>query len=153
MTDEITERPDGWTAAAEPLAGASSPHRILQPDGWPRPKGYANGVFAEGRMVVTGGIVGWNAEGRFAEGFVAQARQIFLNIAAILAEAGAGPEHLVRLTWYVTDMDAYLAHGKALGAVYREVLGRHFPAMAAVQVVRLVEPAALVEIEATAVLP
>ncbi|MFC7398563.1 RidA family protein [Chelatococcus sp. GCM10030263] len=126
---------------------------MLQPDGWPRPKGYANGVFAEGRMVVTGGIVGWNAEGRFADGFVAQARQIFLNIAAILAEAGAGPEHLVRLTWYVTDMDAYLTHGKALGAAYREVLGRHFPAMAAVQVMRLVEPAALVEIEATAVLP
>jgi enamine deaminase RidA (YjgF/YER057c/UK114 family) len=153
MTDRIAERPDGGSAADATAEALRSPHRILQPDGWPRPKGYANGVVAEGRMVVTGGIVGWDAEGRFAEGFVAQARQIFLNIAAVLADAGAGPEHLVRLTWYVTDMDAYLAHAKALGAAYREVLGRHFPAMAAVQVVRLVEPAALVEIEATAVLP
>ena len=128
-------------------------HRVLQPAGWPRPRGYANGILAEGRIVVTGGVVGWDARGGFPDGFVAQARQTFENIAAILAEAGAGPEHLVRLTWYVTDMEDYLGAPRDLGAAYRAVFGRSFPAMAAVQVVRLVEPAAKLEIEATAVLP
>src|SRR5262245_56973524 len=117
------------------------------------PKGYANGVAAEGRIVVTGGVIGWDAEGRLADGFVAQVRQTLSNIAVILAEGGARPEHLVRLTWYVVDMDEYLANLKALGPIYREILGAHYPAMALVQVVRLSEKAARVEIEATAVIP
>ena len=128
-------------------------HELLQPPGWPRPKGYANGIVADGRIVVTGGIVGWDEAGRFPPSFVDQARQCFRNIGAILAEAGAGPEHLVRLTWYVTSIEDYVADPKALGAAYREVFGRNFPAMATVQVVRLVEPEARIEIEAMAVLP
>lgn len=127
--------------------------QILQPSGWPMPKGYANGVAAEGRIVVTGGVIGWDAQERLAVGFVAQARQALSNIAVILAEGGARPEHLVRLTWYVVDMDEYLANLKALGQDYREILGSHYPAMALVQVVRLVEKDARVEIEATAVVP
>jgi enamine deaminase RidA (YjgF/YER057c/UK114 family) len=127
--------------------------RVLQPGGWPQPKGYANGIAADGRFVVTGGVVGWDAEGRFAEGFVAQVRQALENIVAILAEGGARPEHLVRLTWYVVDMDEYIANLRALGKAYRDVIGVHYPSMALVQVVRLVEPAARVEIEATAVVP
>lgn len=127
--------------------------QILQPSGWPVPKGYANGMAAEGRIVVTGGVIGWDAAERLADGFVAQVRQTLDNIAAILSEAGARPEHLVRLTWYVVDMDEYLANLKELGRVYREVFGAHYPAMALVQVVRLVEQAARVEIEATAVIP
>ena len=127
--------------------------QILQPAGWPMPKGYANGMAAEGRIVVTGGVIGWDAAGNLQEGFVAQARQTLANIAAILAEGGAGPEHLVRLTWYVVDMEEYLANLKALGRIYREFFGAHYPAMALVQVVRLVEKAARVEIEATAVVP
>ena len=138
--------------ATTPEAGGPV-HQVLQPGGWPRPKGYANGVLAEGRLVVTGGVVGWDADEVFPPTFVAQARQVFVNIAAILAEAGAGPEHLVRLTWYVTDIEEYLAAAPAVGEAYRAVFGRHFPAMAAVQVVRLVEKAAKIEIEATAVLP
>nr|WP_206734322.1 RidA family protein [Bradyrhizobium zhanjiangense] len=126
--------------------------QILQPSGWPMPKGYANGMAAEGRIVVTGGVIGWDAQERLADGFVAQVRQTLVNIAAILAEAGARPEHLVRLTWYVVDMDEYLANLKELGKVYRDVFGAHYPAMALVQVVRLVEKAARVEIEATAVI-
>jgi enamine deaminase RidA (YjgF/YER057c/UK114 family) len=127
--------------------------QILQPSGWPMPKGYANGVAAEGRIVVTGGVIGWDAQERLAVGFVAQVRQALCNIAVILAEGGARPEHLVRLTWYVVDMDEYLANLKALGQDYREILGSHYPAMALVQVVRLVEKDARVEIEATAVVP
>lgn len=126
---------------------------ILQPAGWPAPRGYANGMAASGRLVVTGGVVGWDAQERFPEGLVAQVHQALTNIRAILAEAGAEPHHLVRLTWYVTDMDAYLEARCDLGGVYRDVFGAHFPAMALVQVVRLVEPQALVEIEATAVVP
>jgi enamine deaminase RidA (YjgF/YER057c/UK114 family) len=127
--------------------------QILQPSGWPMPKGYANGVAAYGRIVVTGGVIGWDAEERLADGFVAQVRQALSNIAAILAEGGARPEHLVRLTWYVVDMDEYRANLMELGRVYREIFGTHYPAMALVQVVRLVELAARVEIEATAVIP
>ncbi|KRQ01020.1 RidA family protein [Bradyrhizobium manausense] len=127
--------------------------RVLQPSGWPQPKGYANGITAEGRLVVTGGVVGWDVAGRFADGFVAQVRQTLENIVAILAEGGARPDHLVRLTWYVVDMDEYVANLKALGKAYREVVGTHYPSMALVQVVRLVEPSARVEIEATAVVP
>ena len=127
--------------------------RILQPNGWPTPKGYANGMTAEGRLVVTGGVIGWDVHGHLPEDFIAQVRQALRNIAAILETGDARPEHLVRLTWYVVDMDEYLASLKALGQVYREVFGTHYPAMALVQVVRLVEKAAKVEIEATAVVP
>ncbi len=136
-----------------PPSRSDSVHAVLQPPGWPQPKGYSNGLAAEGRFVVTGGIVGWDEAGRFPPGFVDQAQQCFRNIAAVLAEAGAGPEHLVRLTWYVTDIEEYLADPKGLGHAYRAVFGRSFPAMATVQVVRLVERDAKIEIEATAVLP
>jgi enamine deaminase RidA (YjgF/YER057c/UK114 family) len=132
---------------------ADAPHTMLQPAGWPRPKGYANGIRARGEMVFVGGMIGADSEGRFAQGFVAQMRQALTNIAAVLAAAGASPQHIVRLTWYVLDMDEYLADLPALGAAYREVMGRHFPAMAVVEVTRLVEPLARLEIEATAVLP
>jgi enamine deaminase RidA (YjgF/YER057c/UK114 family) len=127
--------------------------QVLQPSGWPQPKGYANGMMADGRLVVTGGVVGWDVAGRFADGFVAQVRQTLENIVAILAEGGARPDHLVRLTWYVVDMDEYVSNLRALGKAYREVMGTHYPSMALVQVVRLVEPSARVEIEATAVVP
>jgi enamine deaminase RidA (YjgF/YER057c/UK114 family) len=126
---------------------------VLHPKNWPVPRGYSNGMMAEGKFVVTGGIIGWDENGNFPEGFVAQARQTFENICQILAEAGAGPQHIVRLTWYVVDIDDYLANLRELGRAYREVLGANYPAMALVQVVRLVEKKALVEIEATAVLP
>ncbi|TYL97718.1 RidA family protein [Bradyrhizobium rifense] len=137
----------------EPEAGATSGLQVLQPSGWPQPKGYSNGIMAEGRLVVTGGVVGWDVAGRFADGFVAQVRQALENIVAILAEGGARPDHLVRLTWYVVDMDEYVSNLKALGKVYREVIGTHYPSMALVQIVRLVEPSSRVEIEATAVVP
>jgi enamine deaminase RidA (YjgF/YER057c/UK114 family) len=127
--------------------------RILQPSGWPAPKGYANGMTAEGRLVVTGGVIGWDIHGHLPPDFIAQVRQTLHNIAAILDAGDARPEHLVRLTWYVVDMDEYLASLKALGQIYREVFGTHYPAMALVQVMRLVEKAARVEIEATAVVP
>lgn len=127
--------------------------QVLQPAGWPMPKGYANGMAAEGRIVVTGGVIGWDEQERLASGFVAQVRQTLANIKAILETGGARPEHLVRLTWYVVDIEEYLANLKALGQVYREAFGTHYPAMALVQVVRLVEKAARVEIEATAVVP
>lgn len=126
---------------------------VLQPTGWPMPKGYANGMMAQGRILVTGGVVGWDVMGNFPDGFVAQTRQALLNIRAILAEGGAEPHHLMRLTWYVVDIEEYLASLRAVGAAYREVFGAHYPAMALVQVVRLVEKAARVEIEATAVMP
>lgn len=125
----------------------------LQPPGWPQPKGYANGMTAEGRIVVTGGVVGWDTTEAFPEGLVAQTEQALRNIVAILAEGGAAPRHLVRLTWYVTDIDDYLANLKPIGKAYRAVFGPYYPAMALVQVVRLVERAAKVEIEATAVVP
>ena len=126
---------------------------VLQPSGWPAPKGYANGMAADGRIVVTGGVIGWDTEGHLPKDFSTQVKQALENIAAILAEGGAGPEHLVRLTWYVVDMDEYLANLRELGRIYREIFGAHYPAMALVQVVRLVEKAARVEIEATAVVP
>ena len=128
-------------------------HRVLQPEGWPQPKGYANGVVASGRMVFTGGLVGWDAAGQFPDGFVEQVRQTLINTLAVLATAGAGPEHMVRMTWYVRDMEDYLSSLKDVGTAYVEVMGRAYPAMALVEVSRLVEPAALVEIETTAVLP
>ena len=126
---------------------------VLQPPGWPEPRGYSNGMMAEGRIVVTGGVVGWNTDGEFPDTFAGQARQAFANIQAVLAAGGAAPHHVVRLTWYVTDVEEYLAAGKELGRAYREVFGRHYPAMAVIGVVRLVERAAKLEIEATAVVP
>ena len=136
-----------------PKTDVSSGPQVLQPSGWPMPKGYANGMAADGRIVVTGGVIGWDTEGRLMQGFVAQARQTLANIAEILAAGGARPEHLVRLTWYVLDIEEYLASLKELGRAYREIFGAHYPAMALVQVVRLVEKEARVEIEATAVVP
>jgi enamine deaminase RidA (YjgF/YER057c/UK114 family) len=128
--------------------------RVLHPEGWPPPKGYANGIAATGTVVAVGGQIGWDpVTGAFPDGFVAQTAQALRNIAAVLKEGGAGPEHLVRLTWYVTDIENYLESLSDLGKAYREVMGRNYPAMALVQVVRLVEPDALVEIEATAVVP
>lgn len=128
-------------------------HHTLQPPGWPRPKGYANGIAAKpGTMVFTGGVVGWDADGRFPEGMVAQATQAFANIATILAEAGAASEHLVRLTWYVTSRADYLDNGPAIGAAYRATFGKVFPAMAVVEVSALMEAVACIEIEATAII-
>jgi enamine deaminase RidA (YjgF/YER057c/UK114 family) len=132
---------------------SASVPRVLQPSGWPAPKGYANGMTADGRIVVTGGVIGWDTQGHLPAEFTAQVRQALSNIAEILAAGGAKPEHLVRLTWYVVDMEEYLSNLKALGRIYREIFGAHYPAMALVQVVRLVEKAARVEIEATAVVP
>lgn len=143
------------TTSAKPVIAVPAEEEArpvtLNPKGWPVPRGYANGMAATGRIIVTGGVVGWDAAGAFPEGFVAQARQCFENIRAILAEGGASPDHVVRLTWYVTDMEAYTANLRALGHAYRAVFGSHYPAMAVVQVVRLVERAAMIEIEATAV--
>ena len=131
----------------------SSAYTVLQPAGWPAPKGYANGIKARGEMVFVGGMVGWDEHERFPAGFVAQTRQALMNILAVLREGGAGAEHVVRMTWYVRDMDEYLACRRELGAAYRAVLGDHFPAIALVQVGRLFEPEARLEIEATAVVP
>jgi enamine deaminase RidA (YjgF/YER057c/UK114 family) len=127
---------------------------VLQPPHWAQPKGYSNGIAARGTLVFVAGQVGWNAEQRFeSDDFVAQARQALANVVDVLREAGAGPEHIVRMTWYVTDRDEYLASARGLGAAYRDVIGRHYPAMTAVQVSALMEPRAKVEIEATAIKP
>jgi enamine deaminase RidA (YjgF/YER057c/UK114 family) len=129
-------------------------HEILHPKNWKPAKGYANGVAASGRMVFTGGLIGWNAEQIFeTDDFVGQVEQVLQSIVAVLACAGGAPEHLVRLTWYVTDKHEYLNNLKDLGRVYKSVIGRHYPAMALVQVGALVEDRAKVEIEATAVIP
>jgi enamine deaminase RidA (YjgF/YER057c/UK114 family) len=126
----------------------------LQPPGWPRPHGYSNGVAAEGRLVFVAGQIGWDETGAFpAEDMAGQVRQTLRNVVAVLAEAGAAPEHVTRLTWYVTDREAYLADPAGIGQAYRDVMGRHFPAMAVVVVSALLEPSAKVEIEATAVVP
>ncbi|WP_448188088.1 RidA family protein [Azospirillum sp. sgz301742] len=127
---------------------------ILQPPGWVRPKGYSNGIAARGRTVFVAGMVGWNARECFeADDFVGQAAQALRNIVAVLAEAGARPDHLVRLTWFVTDKREYLASGKELGAAYRDIIGRHYPVMSVVEVKGLIEDGAKLEIEATAVVP
>ena len=126
---------------------------VLQPSGWPRPKGYANGIKARGDLLFIGGMVGWDEHGRFPADFVGQTRQLLANIVAVLAEGGAAPRHIVRMTWYVRDMDEYLKARPALGDVYREVMGEHYPAMSLVAVTRLVEPEARLEIETTAVVP
>ena len=131
-----------------------SPHEVLHPANWTPARGYANGIAAEGRMVFTGGLIGWTAEQRLdSDDFVAQAAQALRNVVEVLACAGAKPEHLVRLTWYVTDKREYLGSLKELGSAYRAIIGQHYPAMALVQVVALVEDRARVEIEATAVIP
>ena len=128
--------------------------QVLQPPGWRRPKGYANGIVASGRVVFVAGQVGWNAEEQFeSDDFVAQARQALENILAVLAEAGAGPETIARMTWYVLDKREYLDRARDLGAAYRALIGDHYPAMSLVQVAGLVEEGAKLEIEATAVVP
>lgn len=129
-------------------------HEPLHPATWKRASGYSNGIMARGRMIFTGGLVGWDADQVFqTDDFAGQVQQVLENIVAVLAEGGAGPEHLVRLTWYVTDKHEYLGALREVGAAYRDVIGRHYPAMALVQVVALVEDRAKVEIEATAVVP
>lgn len=129
-----------------------SPHRELHPSNWKPARGYANGIAAEGRTVWIGGQIGWNGDQVFeTDDFVGQVRQTLENIAAVLAEAGAEPRHVVRMTWFVTDKREYLARLPELGDAYRAVMGKHFPAMTMVQVVALVEDRAKVEIEATAV--
>jgi enamine deaminase RidA (YjgF/YER057c/UK114 family) len=128
--------------------------QVLQPAGWDQPRGYSNGVAAEGRLVFVAGQIGWNAECRFdSDDFVAQTRQALANVVAVLAEAGAKPEHIVRMTWYVTDKREYLSRGREIGAVFRELIGVYHAAMSAVQVVALMEDRAKVEIEVTAVVP
>lgn len=127
---------------------------VLQPPGWARPRGYSNGIAATGHQVFVGGQVGWDAQCQWQVFDLAgQTRQALLNVVAVLAEAGARPEHIVRMTWYLRDKKAYVAAGREIGEVYREVIGRHYPAMTAVQVVDFIEDAALVEIEVTAVVP
>ena len=128
--------------------------KALLPPGWPRPKGYANGISAAGRIIVTAGVVGWNSQEEFeAEDLPGQFRQILVNTLAILAEDDAGPEHIVRMTWYVTDIEAYRNSLPEIGAAYRELIGKNFPAMAVVGVTALVEPKAKIEIETIAVVP
>ena len=128
--------------------------QVLQPPGWEKPKGSSNGVAAEGRQVFVAGQIGWNAACRFdSDDFVAQTRQALANIVAVLAEAGAKPEHIVRITWYVTDKREYLSRGREVGAVFRELIGVYHAAMSAVQVSALMEDRAKVEIEVTAVIP
>jgi enamine deaminase RidA (YjgF/YER057c/UK114 family) len=129
-------------------------NRVLLPEGWPRPKGYSNGVEATGRMVFVAGQIGWTPEGVFAEtGFADQFRQTIRNTLAVLNEAGAGPEHIVRMTWYVVDKTEYLSALREIGAAWRELIGPHYPAMAVVEVKGLIEDAARIEIETTAVVP
>ncbi len=140
-------RPSNGAAAAE------APLTVLHPPAWKRPRGYSNGIMGSGKVVVTGGIIGWDAEEVLAEGFLPQVEQTLRNILAILAEGGAGPEHVARLTWYVRSIETYRASLDALGPIYRRIMGRNFPAMALVEVSGLVEPGALVEIEATAIIP
>ena len=129
-------------------------HTLLQPDGWERPKGYANGVAARGTQVFVGGQIGWNAQQQFeSDDFVAQTEQALRNVLAVLHAANAGPEHMVRMTWYITDRETYVSRLKEVGTVYRDVFGKHFPAMTCIVVQALVEQRALVEIEVTAVVP
>ena len=130
--------------------------RVLQPAGWPRPRGYANGVAApgDGTLVFVAGQIGWDADGAFpSSDLVGQVRQTLENVLAVLREAGGRPEHVTRMTWYVVDREEYLARGAEIGSAYRDVMGRHFPAMSAVEVSALMESEAKVEIEATAVVP
>jgi enamine deaminase RidA (YjgF/YER057c/UK114 family) len=130
--------------------------RVLQPPGWPRPRGYANGIAApgDGTVVFVAGQIGWDADGSFpSSDLVDQVRLTLENVVAVLREAGGRPEHVTRMTWYVVDREEYLARGAEIGSAYRDVIGRHFPAMSAVEVSALMESEAKVEIEATAVVP
>ncbi|MCA0324579.1 MAG: RidA family protein [Proteobacteria bacterium] len=128
--------------------------KVLQPPDWAAPKGYANGILARGALLFVGGQIGWNAQQQFdSDDFIAQCRQALINVVAVLQAGGAGPEHMVRMTWYVVSRDEYNARLKELGAVYREVIGRNFPAMTCVEVSALMEARAQIEIEVTAVLP
>jgi len=129
-------------------------HNILQPEGWAKPLGYANGVSARGDVIFVGGQIGWNSDCQFeTDDLVGQVAQTLRNIIAVLAVAGAGPEHLSSMTWYLTDKAEYIANLKGIGAIYREIIGKHYPSMAAVQVVALIEDRAKVEIQAYAILP
>ena len=139
---------------APPPRANQTPHTILQPEGWAKPLGYANGVEARGRIVFTGGQVGWTGQGVWeALDLPGQIRQTLQNIVDVLAVAGAGPEHITTMTWFLMDRKDYMAQIKEIGAAYRATMGRHYPAMAVVQVSGLIEDAALVEIQATAVVP
>lgn len=140
------------SSGSPPLDLAARRSRAILPEGWPQPRGYANGMVAEGKVLMTGGLVGWDVNGIFAEGFLAQVGQTLANIKAVVEAGGGAVEDIVRLTWYVTDIEAYRGCLAELGPVYRAQFGKHFPAMAVVAVAALVEPAAMVEIEATAVL-
>ncbi len=127
---------------------------FLQPEGWVRPRGYSNGIAARGRTVCVSGMIGWDAQGQFhTDDFAGQTRQALQNIVEVLAEAGAKPEHIVRMTWYITDKKEYIAAYKEIGAAYRELIGKHYPTMTAVQVTALIEDRAKVEIEVTAIVP
>ncbi|MEK7401097.1 MAG: RidA family protein [Gemmatimonadota bacterium] len=129
-------------------------HKILQPEGWPPPRGYSNGIAASGRFVFVSGQVGWNKKGEFeSDDLIAQVLQALENISAVLAAGGAKPEHVTSLTWYFTDKAEYLKRSKEVGEAYRAVMGKHFPTMTAVQVASLIEPRAKVEIQAIAVMP
>ncbi len=128
--------------------------KILHPAGWPQPKGYSNGIVTEGRLVFVAGQVGWTAEEKFeAKDFPGQFRQSLENVLAVLAEAGAGPEHIVRMTWFMTDKREYLDSLPEVGAIYRELMGRRFPSMSVIEVSALIEDQAKIEIETTAVMP
>lgn len=127
--------------------------KVLHPPEWPRPPGYSNGIAADGQTIFVAGQIGWDASGRLANGLTAQVEQALSNILTVLAQAGAGPQHVTRLTWFVTDIAQYREQAKAIGPGYRRIMGKHFPTMSVIGVSSLVEPDALVEIEATAVLP
>jgi enamine deaminase RidA (YjgF/YER057c/UK114 family) len=127
--------------------------QVLQPKGWPQPRGYSNGILAEGRQVFVAGQIGWDAEKKLADDFAAQVRQALANTVAVLAEAGARPEHIVRMNWYVTDKREYLAAGREIGRAYKELIGPSYPAMTLLEVKALLEDRAKVEIETTAVIP
>lgn len=126
--------------------------RVLLPEGWPRPRGYSNGIAAEGRLIFVAGQIGWTPDGVFRSGFANQLRQTLANTLAVLAEAGAGPQHIVRMTWFIVDRQEYLANPQEVGAAWRELIGPHYPAMAVVEVKGLIESEARLEIETTAVL-
>ena len=129
-------------------------HKILNPEGWPRPKGYSNGITANGEQIYVAGQIGWNKDWVFeTHDFIGQCRQALQNIVDVLAEAEAGPEHITRMTWYITDREEYLKRGVELGAVYREIIGNNYPVMTALQVFALMENEAQIEIEVTAVKP
>jgi enamine deaminase RidA (YjgF/YER057c/UK114 family) len=128
--------------------------KILQPPGWPRPKGYSNGIEVRGRQIYVAGLIGWNAEEKIeSKDLPGQFEQVLRNLVAVLAEADAGPEHVVRMTWYITNKKAYLHSARRIGEIYRSIMGRVYPVMAVVQVVALMEDDAMIEIEATAVVP